>query len=325
MMKQNKTCYSYKIFAIIGFMLAILFIGVPSVMAKGQDININPFTKDFSGDSYSVPGVFFIHTATASNSIDDYSLIDHPLLNFHPNAIMLVTQNQSPDAFGGSLNNHPIGVWYNTSQQKWAVFNEDIAAITELSAFNVMIPDSSTTAFVHTAESGNIFINSTFIDNPLTNGNPNAIVLVTQNWNPSGATGVFNNHNIGVWYNATNNKWAVFNEDTALMPEGASFNVLVAPSGTDAFVHTSTLANTQTVLTRIDNPLTNFNPYAILLSTPNYNPGGGAGSYYNYPPSVLFSLDKWAISNQIGLEMPVGVSFNIIVKDNRVFLPVIMR
>ena len=35
------------------------------------------------------------------------------------------------------------------------------------------------------------------IDNPVTNGDPDAILHVTQNWNPSGIGGVYNDHPIG--------------------------------------------------------------------------------------------------------------------------------
>ncbi|MBU1877357.1 MAG: hypothetical protein KJ734_00240, partial [Chloroflexi bacterium] len=40
--------------------------------------------------------------------------------------------------------------------------------------------------FVHTTTAANTSGNYTYIDHPLTNNNPNAIVLVTQNWNPGG-------------------------------------------------------------------------------------------------------------------------------------------
>ena len=60
----------------------------------------------------------------------------------------------------------------------------------------------------------------------LTNGNPNAIVVVTPNWNPGGVCPcVYNNHPIGVWY--TGSQWAIFNQDIAAMPVNASFNVYV--------------------------------------------------------------------------------------------------
>ncbi|CAN5562862.1 hypothetical protein BH24ACT21_BH24ACT21_01740 [soil metagenome] len=81
--------------------------------------------------------------------------------------------------------------------------------------------------FTHRSNPDNISDNSTFIDNPSTNGNPDAVLQVTQNWNPEGSGGTYNNHPVGVWYNGDRNKWAIFNQDRAAMPEGSAFNVSV--------------------------------------------------------------------------------------------------
>ena len=65
------------------------------------------------------------------------------------------------------------------------------------------------------------------IHHPLTDGNPDAIVRGTQNYNPpGGVSGVYNDHQIGVAY--TGADWSIFNQDGAAMPDGASFNVTVA-------------------------------------------------------------------------------------------------
>jgi hypothetical protein len=40
--------------------------------------------------------------------------------------------------------------------------------------------------------------------------------------------GVYNAHNIGVWYDSSLDQWSIFNQDGANMPDGAAFNVLVA-------------------------------------------------------------------------------------------------
>lgn len=81
--------------------------------------------------------------------------------------------------------------------------------------------------FVHRASPENISANSTYLDNPLTTGDPDAILSVTQNWNPGGGSGTYNDHPIGVWYDADRQRWAIFNQDRKAMPEGAAFNVEV--------------------------------------------------------------------------------------------------
>src|SRR5690348_16462218 len=54
-----------------------------------------------------------------------------------------------------------------------------------------------------------------YINNPQLNGSSLAILEVTQNWNPFGLGGVYNNHPIGVWYDPTFGEWTIFNEDGA--------------------------------------------------------------------------------------------------------------
>ncbi|MDP9488367.1 MAG: serine/threonine protein kinase, partial [Actinomycetota bacterium] len=88
--------------------------------------------------------------------------------------------------------------------------------------------------FVHRATSENVSANSSYIDDPSTNDNPDAVLTVTQNWNPGGDGGTYNAHPIGVWYDASAEKWAIANEDRAAMPEGAAFNVVVSRDPAEA-------------------------------------------------------------------------------------------
>ena len=89
-------------------------------------------------------------------------------------------------------------------------------------------------AFIHRATPDNISGNSTFLDNPRTNDDPNVIPYVTQNWNPGGGAGTYNDHPIGVWYDSETRRWAIFNQDQETMPDGAAFNVVVLQKPTGA-------------------------------------------------------------------------------------------
>jgi hypothetical protein len=86
----------------------------------------------------------------------------------------------------------------------------------------------TTAAFAHTVTPASkpdpFFPNYSVIDNPLTNGKPNALLFVTQNWEPND---VYNAHEVGVFYVTGMAKWAIFNEDLAAIPEGSTYNVLV--------------------------------------------------------------------------------------------------
>ena len=83
--------------------------------------------------------------------------------------------------------------------------------------------------FVHRTTEENVSQNSTYIDHPISNGNPDAILVVTPNWNPEGSPGIYNAHPIGVWYDSEAQRWAVFNQDLADMPIEGGFNVRVHP------------------------------------------------------------------------------------------------
>jgi hypothetical protein len=121
----------------------------------------------------------------------------------------------------------PLGVYH--AGNTWRIFREDQVAFPVNATINVSTNGGATATFVDTASAGNTSFNYTVIDNPASNGNPNALLSVTQNWNPGSAGGVYNVNNIGVWYVHALGKWAIFNQNTAAaIPVGAAFNVGVA-------------------------------------------------------------------------------------------------
>lgn len=168
-------------------------------------------------------------------------------------------------------------------------------------------------ALVHRADPGNIVENSTYIDDPAANGNPGAVLLVTQAWTLEGTP--TNAHVTGVWYDENRGgRWAVFNQDLAPMPEGAVFNVVIMEKpGVNAFVHRSTPANTRDEGTYVDHPSVNATPEAVLSITPSWNPGGGYGRYNDHLVGVLYDADKerWVIRNEDLAAMPDGAAFGV--------------
>ena len=94
----------------------------------------------------------------------------------------------------------------------------------------VKVSGTNPTAFVHVATASNLGAGNcddqcTEINNPMINGNENAILIVTQLYQNS--TEVYNPHPIGVWYDESTDRWNIFNEDETDIPENAAFNVLV--------------------------------------------------------------------------------------------------
>lgn len=168
-----------------------------------------------------------VDTTTTGNTVGSITYLSDALANSNPAAALWVTPNYNPDgACGCVYNPHPIGVFYDTAQGRWAIFNEDIGAMPLGTSFNVEVwSNFNGSAFIQTATSSNSFSDYTLINNPYTNGNPSALLFVTQNW----GTGVSNKHTIGVFYSTYYGKWAIYNEDLTAVPSGASFNVMVNP------------------------------------------------------------------------------------------------
>jgi hypothetical protein len=170
-------------------------------------------------------GVSFVHRSKDENSRGDYTIISDPSINGHPNAIVLVSLTSDR----AESYKHEIGVWYVRSAHKWAIFNQDFARVPAGTTFEVNVPEASA-KFVHEADLLNTAGNYTYLDDPLTNGKPDATLSVTQNWNPGGGRGVYNDHPVGVEYDPEVEKWAVYNRDGKTIPEGAAFNVAVSAS-----------------------------------------------------------------------------------------------
>jgi hypothetical protein len=174
--------------------------------------------------------VSFVHRATDENSRGDYTSISDPSINGDANAIVLVEPTLDRGAARGATYDHNIGVWYEPAAQRWAIFNQDRTVVPAGTTFKVVVPPASE-SFVHRATFDNAVGNITYLDNPLTNGKPGAVLSVTQNWNPGGGRGFYNNHPIDVFYDKDLGKWAIFNQDSTPMPYGAAFNVAVSAEG----------------------------------------------------------------------------------------------
>jgi hypothetical protein len=172
--------------------------------------------------------IVFTHTATDANSRGDYAYISDPAIDGGPDAVVLVVPSADRGNAKGASYDHNIGVWYEgINEKKWAIFNQDRAAIPAGRTFKVIIPPASET-FVHHAKLDNTVGNSTYLNNPLTVGEPDAFLRVTQTWNPGGGRGIYNDHPIDVVYDADIRKWAIYNRDGAPMPYGAAFNIAVS-------------------------------------------------------------------------------------------------
>ena len=165
----------------------------------------------------------FVHRATGENSRGDYTYLGDPGIDGDPNAVVIAT----PVSDAGDTYDHNIGVWYEPEAKKWAIFNQDRAPVPPGATFQVIVPGGPA-KFVHTTAPENLSEDGTYLDDPLVNGKPEVVLSTTQNWNPGGGKGVYNDHPVGTRYDAGRGRWEIFNKDGAAMPKGASFNVAVS-------------------------------------------------------------------------------------------------
>ncbi|MEP7337646.1 MAG: hypothetical protein ABI977_07855 [Acidobacteriota bacterium] len=222
-------------------------------------------------------------------------------LNDLPGALLLATSRHE-----GVYHPQHFGVWYDAVRGQWCVFNQNRGALAEKISFNLARPAAS--VFLHGASVVNTSGHVTQLDHPLTNNNPGAIVVATPNYERT-----YNDHPIGVWYNNAAKRWTIYNQDLVPMPNGAWFNVeAVAPSD-KAFVHRAAADNLSGHITRLNHPLTNNNPNALLTVTANFP--DGSGRYTTNPFGVWYDGARWTIFNQNGVALEAGLAFNVIVRQ----------
>ncbi len=165
-------------------------------------------------------GTAFTHTVTVANSVLNWSIIDNPALNGHPDAVFFITKTWD----NGIYDTAHVGIWYEQAVSKWTVYNENSSnALAINSTYNIFVPSAGTSYFKQVATDSNYI---TYIDNPLTNGNQNVKIFVVHDFTTSSGTMGYVDDEIGVWYDGAG--WSIYTENpnSYLFP-GATFNVLV--------------------------------------------------------------------------------------------------
>ena len=177
-------------------------------------------------------------------------------------------------------------------------------------------PKPTGTTFLHTATAANTSGFSTTINHPSLNGVSSARPIITHNWNPTSRGGTYNDHNVGVVYDNTTQRWQIFNQDMAAMPLDVAFNVLVPADSQTAYVHQhNTTQNMGYDETYLDYPNLNFFSGAKLFFTQNrtpnnvYNDRVTGAAYDN-------AQNKWVIQNSLEIEfdpVPNLAAYNVLI------------
>jgi pimeloyl-ACP methyl ester carboxylesterase len=266
----------------------------------------------------------------------DATILDHPLLNDRPNAMIFVNSVWGYE--GQGLDNSQLfGVIY--SEGRWQIVNLSGGTNTMNPAFsfNVLIaPSDFQNAFIHTANRNTLYMNRTYIDHPLTNGNPDAHLLVTSNYTYAQR----NNREIVLSYEAAVSKWFISNSVPSGTQaydqvnygiiEGSKFNILVLNgdnlSNLEVFHHQANPNNILHAATFLDHRLLNRNPNAMMFtnmlwtstSGGSHNPSAFAlwydspiDAYRNYRDYSWFIYNNWS-----GVPMAQGTSFKVFVLND---------
>lgn len=250
----------------------------------------------------------FVHHTSSDNISADLTQFDNPLVNRDPDALVFALHNWNPFGTGTITHDKTLGVYYGANS--WGVFNQDMTAMPENIYFNIAIAPKTDSAFLHNTTTSNISANYTTIDNPLLNGNPNAKILVQQQF-----VGSRNNVNVGLWYSGGSSKWTIFNEDHSTMAEGKDFNVWLL-NNDKSFVHNvdSASLSVSGSYSIFDSPLTNNNPEANILVTQLLN----GGDYFDHVLGVWYydAMQKWILYTEDAAPFVEDLKFNVYVSNS---------
>jgi hypothetical protein len=220
---------------------------------------------------------------------------------------LIVTQVWNPPGGGGIYNDHHTGVWFDGST--WLVYDEDGATPATGASFNVLAGQSLPKGAFST-----VIARSGGYSAPVSGAtDPSAVLIATHQWNPGGASGVYDDHPVGVGY--VGGQWAVVNADRTPLPAGAGFNVVNAESLHVPYVAgvvvVASAANTFGDSVYVGDAHTLGQRGAVLFVSPNLSAGGAVtspvGVWYDY------AMQDWAIFNEDRSAMPLGVAFDVMV------------
>lgn len=258
----------------------------------------------------------YVHTATAANTFNNATFIDHPDLNDNPNAGIVFVHTTNPNGLPVVPNNNVTGLWYSTAMNQWAIFNEDNSQpMVEGSHYMVYIADDPNTVITHVATAANQGSGgnyTTVIDDPRLNGTkPGPFAVMAHYFNPNN---VYITKNYGFYYDDILDKRGLYAEVGAI-PEGAGFKVLIGGEGVTQFLHTATSANTDGHITTIDHPELNGNPDATFVFSHYFGVAGSSSEKnLNALTSVLYFNGFWRIyCEDLTTTIQEGTAFDVIV------------
>lgn len=286
---------------------------------NGPDIGAFEWT-DFISHAFS---------SNTSNIVGSTARIPTTMLSTTRNHIGFVQRivNGDSSPLPATANKH-LGIYLASSE--FRLFTEDLSAFP---TSNFRILKTTTTAYsrdvtlVHQAISqpGNPANNVVFAQTnipasaiPASLGAFDALIpQVTQRWNPPGSGGTYNNRAVGIYRYGTS--FSVFNQDTAAMPHGAGFHVLIPARSAGYTQRLSTGVSTPALA--LNHDLLTDNECAHVYVTANFGdpqfPSIGAAYI---PSTILTRYDhrpdgggQWSAVRGDGLNFAAGTVLNVYV------------
>ncbi len=239
-----------------------------------------------------------VHVA-ASQSVFKRSYLDHSALNGQPDAILTLAHNWSVNYV---YNNQYSFVDYNTTLGRWYIYgyipNDEFTDIPPNAAWNILVHAPGTNAYIHTATAGTITDDRSELDHPYLNNNPNALVLVTPEYAPSGIGMQF--APTEVEYDSVTGRWNLDALDDTPFRENARFHLFVAPGpNTSEPVLDITSTNRSQVMVNLG---TEFGYTYQLQTSPTFGlwqdeglPFEGNGETIHYPTTVVLSNNNYRV------------------------------
>ena len=271
------------------------------------------------------PTQHFTLTATPGNIAVQAAVIDNYATDGQPGALVFATPNYDVGGICGCQDstptNTPIGVAFIPGTPgHWAVFHEDNTAMNANEQYNVLVvPQAMPNVFRKATSAATDSGDSSYFSSPLTNNNPNAKILISQVYNTKNTLGpgFYNNHNVGVWYDASVKEWAIYEEDGSTMPAGLHFNILIGSANTNGgkfIVQRSAASNLDGDATHIISAMTDNDPNAFGLATHMYNPGTNPPRFSNFQAAMWYdtSNNLLAVYNWNEASMSKAESFAVL-------------
>jgi hypothetical protein len=219
----------------------------------------------------SEPNDVITHVSNAGNhggAGDFTTLIDDPRMNFTnpgPYAVMCHYYNTN-----SIYNPGKFSFYYDTSYDKRGFFDDNGVPIPDGAAFKVLISGQGATRFTHITTAGNINGNTTRIDDPALNGNPNATFVFAHYYDRNGSTANQVKSVTSVFYDG--NFWQIYCEDTSYnMPEDVAFDIIVVPQDTTAGVEDNQLAANISMFPNPAKKIVNFKASKSIENVTIYN------------------------------------------------------